>query len=256
MATAPSFPTRSSRSGRRTPRGDTRIRTIISRKPLDPNFTGYGRAPTDDDGRFSIATVMPGRVPGPDDTLQAPHLLLEHSRARDSHASRHARVLRRRAVQCRRCRCSRWSPTLAAQTLIAKQRRRRSLSLRSRAAGRRRDGVLRCLSARDDSRRAVRRSRSRRRALRREPRRRDASRRGGARAGGGGDRSHPARAVDAIAQSADVDDYDLDALAREAANAGNLAIPLVQHLTERVGRVDARCRALRALGRDEPGHHR
>lgn len=45
-------------------------------KPLDLHFTGYGRAPTDDEGRFSIATVMPGRVPGPDDTLQAPHLLL------------------------------------------------------------------------------------------------------------------------------------------------------------------------------------
>ena len=45
-------------------------------KPLDPHFTGYGRAPTDDEGRFSIATILPGRVPGPDDTLQAPHLLL------------------------------------------------------------------------------------------------------------------------------------------------------------------------------------
>ncbi|MBK5189860.1 MAG: protocatechuate 3,4-dioxygenase subunit alpha, partial [Gemmatimonadaceae bacterium] len=45
-------------------------------KPLDPNFTGYGRAPTDDDGRFAIETVMPGRVPGPDGTQQAPHLLL------------------------------------------------------------------------------------------------------------------------------------------------------------------------------------
>jgi protocatechuate 3,4-dioxygenase alpha subunit len=45
-------------------------------KPLDPNFSGYGRAPTDADGRFVIQTVMPGRVPGPDGTQQAPHLLL------------------------------------------------------------------------------------------------------------------------------------------------------------------------------------
>ena len=45
-------------------------------KPLDPNFTGYGRAPTDDEGRFSIETIIPGRVPGPDGALQAPHLLL------------------------------------------------------------------------------------------------------------------------------------------------------------------------------------
>ena len=44
-------------------------------KSLDPNFTGYGRAPTDDEGRFAIETIMPGRVPGPNDTLQAPHLL-------------------------------------------------------------------------------------------------------------------------------------------------------------------------------------
>jgi protocatechuate 3,4-dioxygenase alpha subunit len=45
-------------------------------KPLDPDFSGYGRAPTDENGRFAIETVMPGRVPGPDDTMQAPHLLL------------------------------------------------------------------------------------------------------------------------------------------------------------------------------------
>lgn len=45
-------------------------------RPLDPKFTGYGRAPTDDEGHFEIETVMPGRVPGLDDTLQAPHLLL------------------------------------------------------------------------------------------------------------------------------------------------------------------------------------
>ena len=44
--------------------------------PLDPNFNGYGRAPTDEEGRFGIETVMPGRVPGPDGALQAPHLLL------------------------------------------------------------------------------------------------------------------------------------------------------------------------------------
>jgi len=44
--------------------------------PLDPEFAGYGRAPTDAEGRFCIETVMPGRVPGPDGALQAPHLVL------------------------------------------------------------------------------------------------------------------------------------------------------------------------------------
>jgi 3-carboxy-cis,cis-muconate cycloisomerase len=49
----------------------------------------------------------------------------------------------------------------------------------------------------------------------------------------------PARAVDAIEQSAHATDYDLAALATDAAAAGNLAIPLVRHLTERVARIDA-----------------
>ncbi|MFI5243049.1 MAG: protocatechuate 3,4-dioxygenase subunit alpha, partial [Gemmatimonadales bacterium] len=44
--------------------------------PLDPHFSGYGRAPTDETGRFAIETIMPGRVPGPDGSLQAPHVLL------------------------------------------------------------------------------------------------------------------------------------------------------------------------------------
>jgi 3-carboxy-cis,cis-muconate cycloisomerase len=48
----------------------------------------------------------------------------------------------------------------------------------------------------------------------------------------------PASAVVAIAQSADVNDYDLHALSRDAFTSGNLAIPLVQRLTEHVGRVD------------------
>jgi protocatechuate 3,4-dioxygenase alpha subunit len=45
-------------------------------KPLDAHFSGYGRAPTDEAGSFTIETIMPGRVPGPDGTRQAPHLLL------------------------------------------------------------------------------------------------------------------------------------------------------------------------------------
>ena len=41
-----------------------------------PRFHGYGRVPTDADGRFSFRTVLPGRVPAPDGTLQAPHILV------------------------------------------------------------------------------------------------------------------------------------------------------------------------------------
>jgi protocatechuate 3,4-dioxygenase, alpha subunit len=36
----------------------------------------FTRSPTNDAGRFEIETVRPGRVPGPDGQLQAPHLVL------------------------------------------------------------------------------------------------------------------------------------------------------------------------------------
>ncbi len=39
-------------------------------------FTGFGRVPTEPDGSFRITTIKPGRVAGPDDTLQAPHLVV------------------------------------------------------------------------------------------------------------------------------------------------------------------------------------
>ena len=44
-------------------------------KPLD-GFRGYGRSLTDDSGRFHFRTIKPGRVPGPDGLLQAPHLVI------------------------------------------------------------------------------------------------------------------------------------------------------------------------------------
>ena len=43
-------------------------------KPLEPGFRGYGRSLTDDSGQFRFRTIKPGRVPGPDGKLQAPHL--------------------------------------------------------------------------------------------------------------------------------------------------------------------------------------
>ncbi len=44
--------------------------------PLDPHFIGFGRAATDEDGRYRFRTIMPGRVPGADDVLHAPHIAL------------------------------------------------------------------------------------------------------------------------------------------------------------------------------------
>jgi protocatechuate 3,4-dioxygenase alpha subunit len=43
-------------------------------KPVEPGFRGYGRSLTDDGGNFRFRTIKPGRVPGPDGKLQAPHL--------------------------------------------------------------------------------------------------------------------------------------------------------------------------------------
>jgi protocatechuate 3,4-dioxygenase alpha subunit len=43
-------------------------------KPLDLGFTGFGRCPTDGEGRFGFRTVRPGPVPSSTETLQAPHI--------------------------------------------------------------------------------------------------------------------------------------------------------------------------------------
>jgi len=44
--------------------------------PLIQGFDGFGRAIADGEGRFTIVTCKPGCVPGPGDTVQAPHLSL------------------------------------------------------------------------------------------------------------------------------------------------------------------------------------
>jgi protocatechuate 3,4-dioxygenase alpha subunit len=44
--------------------------------PVDPAFRGYGRSLTDDTGMFRFRTIKPGRVPGPEGRLQAPHLVI------------------------------------------------------------------------------------------------------------------------------------------------------------------------------------
>ena len=44
--------------------------------PLVAGFDGFGRAITDGAGRFTIVTVKPGCVPGPGESVQAPHISL------------------------------------------------------------------------------------------------------------------------------------------------------------------------------------
>ncbi len=41
-----------------------------------PGFLGFGRCPTDAEGRFRFATIKPGSVPGVDGRPQAPHILV------------------------------------------------------------------------------------------------------------------------------------------------------------------------------------
>ena len=56
-------------------------------KPLDPEFSGHGRASTDPSGNYWFETVKPGAVPGPEGTLQAPHInVIVFARGMLSHA--------------------------------------------------------------------------------------------------------------------------------------------------------------------------
>jgi protocatechuate 3,4-dioxygenase alpha subunit len=44
--------------------------------PLTPGFRGFGRVPTDADGRYRFFTIKPGPVPDAQGGFQAPHLLI------------------------------------------------------------------------------------------------------------------------------------------------------------------------------------
>ena len=58
-------------AGRYAGAGDSR-----SDVPLDENFLGFGRGATDKGGGYRFRTIRPGRVPGPGNSLQAPHIAL------------------------------------------------------------------------------------------------------------------------------------------------------------------------------------
>jgi protocatechuate 3,4-dioxygenase alpha subunit len=45
-------------------------------KPLEREFTGFGRIPTDANGCFRFTTIKPGAVPGRDGKPQAPHIVV------------------------------------------------------------------------------------------------------------------------------------------------------------------------------------
>jgi protocatechuate 3,4-dioxygenase, alpha subunit len=43
-------------------------------KPVEASFSGYGRIPTNDEGKFRFTTIKPGQVPDLEGKLQAPHI--------------------------------------------------------------------------------------------------------------------------------------------------------------------------------------
>jgi protocatechuate 3,4-dioxygenase alpha subunit len=45
-------------------------------KPIDARFRGFGRCLTDAQGSYRFRTIKPGRVPGPDGAVQAPHIVV------------------------------------------------------------------------------------------------------------------------------------------------------------------------------------
>lgn len=44
--------------------------------PLNESFSGFGRCGADATGTFSFLTIKPGPVPGPEDQMQAPHIMV------------------------------------------------------------------------------------------------------------------------------------------------------------------------------------
>lgn len=49
---------------------------VDDRPKSAPTFRGFGRILADAGGEFRFTTIKPGRVPGPDGKLQAPHLVV------------------------------------------------------------------------------------------------------------------------------------------------------------------------------------
>lgn len=62
------------RDGAGAPLADACVEIWQASPAADENFQGFGRSATDAAGKFSFKTIKPGPVPGPGNTLQAPHL--------------------------------------------------------------------------------------------------------------------------------------------------------------------------------------
>ena len=55
-------------------------------RATNSSFKGFGRVETDGEGRFTLDTIKPGQVPGPNGAVQAPHIVVAiHMRGILSH---------------------------------------------------------------------------------------------------------------------------------------------------------------------------
>ena len=108
-------------------------------------FRGFGRCGTDANGEYAFDTIKPGQVPDPDGKPQAPHILLAIF-ARGMLLHLYTRIYFDGEAANAADPVLALVPADRRGTLIAAReagQRRRGLSLRYSAAGRRRDGVLR-----------------------------------------------------------------------------------------------------------------
>jgi protocatechuate 3,4-dioxygenase alpha subunit len=62
------------RDGKGNPLGDACVEIWQSAPAASETFPAFGRAATDGHGKFTFRTLMPEPVPGPGNSLQAPHL--------------------------------------------------------------------------------------------------------------------------------------------------------------------------------------
>ena len=93
-----------------------RTRMITQDKPLEAGFRGFGRVPTDDQGRFRFTTIKPGRVAAPGGGLQAPHVNVTILMRGMLEATRHAHLLPRGSRQRGGCRPAKRSAGTARDT--------------------------------------------------------------------------------------------------------------------------------------------
>jgi len=62
--------------GAGAPLTDACVEIWQSSPATNENFQGFGRAATDATGKFSFKTIKPAAVPGPGNSLQAPHIAI------------------------------------------------------------------------------------------------------------------------------------------------------------------------------------